>query len=384
MILSGKKLVHGRFWLSLLAALYVSLAGCRSATHSELEDSRPRVNASEAPVGYAPAETLEYRSPHSDRESLQAKKTLRIATYNVENMFIREAIPASVRFEGDKLEFKSERELQWVAKVIGEIAPDIAVLEEVEANSLDYFCQHYLKNSYNTLVIRGNDGRGIDVAAIVKATTPVSITYESHKNEQFSDQMYPKTQKVFSRDVVTMLVKLGDQASPSLVLMGLHGKSKRQDNPQDHESNDLRRQQGERTKQIAEYYRIKYKVPVLIAGDFNDPPNEAKAYESLRQANYKDGFEISKMNPIRQKGDIRRVTHTYHPNRGPTVKGQLDAIFVSPEGHNLVQSTTIYKYKDNSGKEISLPNTFDERAKLPSDHWPLYIDFSIAGLNRPN
>ncbi len=324
--------------------------------------------------------------PQADVNAFLERKGFKAGSFNVENFFtsVGSFKPDPVtgkRIQVKPADIKPEKARQGVAKAILGMDLDVAVLQEVEVNAAEEFCATDLGGKYTAVTIRGNDGRGIDVVAIVKKGSPLEFTYNSHKNEPFNDPMYPNHPKLFSRDVVALEARLPGHAKPLFVMLGLHGKSKRTDSQADPESTHFREAQGDRLADIAQMYTDKYNAPVIIGGDFNDGPNTSPAYHAIRDMGFKDSLDVTKGAKI-PLGDKRRTTHTYHPRGGRTEYSQLDALMMSPNAQDLVMDSQIYNYVDDRGRPMPIPDTFQQREKQPSDHRPVFMTLDLQAMLR--
>jgi len=322
--------------------------------------------------------------PKADLPAFLARKEFIVETYNVANLFssvgsFKPDPKTGKRLQVKDADIKSEKARKGVAKTILTTNPDIAVLQEVELRAGEEFCAQELGGQYTALEIRGNDGRGIDVVVIVKKGLPIEVTYKSHKNEPLEDDLYPDMERVFSRDVTASELRIKGTDKPFLVLLGGHGKSKRTETEEDPQSTHLREQQGDRWADIAQMYMDKYGAPVISGADYNDSPHTARAYQGFRDMGFKDAFDVTKGAKI-PLGDKRRVTHTYHPRGGDTEYSQLDALLVSPDAQDLVLDVKVQPYYDSNGREMPVPDTFEQRAKQPSDHRAVVMKLDLQAL----
>ena len=113
-------------------------------------------------------------------------------------------------------------------------------------------------------------------------------------------------------------------------------------------------------------------VPVILAGDFNGNFNKEEAFATMRKAlDMEDPFNVLKI------GEADRLTHTYHPKGEPRHTDQLDYLLVSRNILACIKTAYVYRYKDAQGKVKPIPQTFNQRKKNPSDHFPvaLQLDF---------
>jgi endonuclease/exonuclease/phosphatase family metal-dependent hydrolase len=114
-------------------------------------------------------------------------------------------------------------------------------------------------------------------------------------------------------------------------------------------------------------------VPVVVGGDFNNDVRMCPEVEPIR-AIMMDPFDVKGIR------GLPRMTHTFHPRGGRSSFHQLDALFVTPGLQDNVVSIETYRYKDADGNELPLPQTFNERARNPSDHFPLTLTLSTEDV----
>lgn len=306
---------------------------------------------------------------------------LRIGSYNILNLFqmVGEWVPdfnrPGKRKQVAPPNFKRQDQLEGSAQAILESDLDIVVLQEVEdIKALRVFSDRFLGGLYEAMLIEGNDGRGIDVGFLVKKDLPLKFEVFTNKDEVWDDPIFGAGKKLFSRDLPA-LVASTEEGAPLFVLLGTHYKSKRTRDPRDPESEGLRRAQVERTAEIALRYMKRYgAVPIMLAGDFNGEPNQERTFVALKRfAKMTDSLD--QLQPPLPY--LKRVTHTYHPNGKPAEKRQIDAIFILAAFAALILGAWVYRYKDKQGRELPLPDSFKQREKNPSDHFPVIalLDF---------
>jgi hypothetical protein len=312
--------------------------------------------------------------------ALNTVKEIKVLQYNVENLFM--SVGKHERLTGNEFKRVSESELKpaWqlegVAKPMKEYDPDLMVLEEVESlDSLAQFNTDYLGGRYRPLLVKGNDERGINIGFYVKQDLPLDIVVESHKDMQWTDPTTGRTEKLFSRDLPAVMVRRqGETGKPLLIVLGNHAKSKR-DRGGDPLSEKLRAAQYEGVAEIIDGYVAKYgkDVPILMAGDFNTDVRNSASVKPVRDR-MMDAFDIKGLQ------GLARVTHTFHPHGGKAEYNQIDAVFVSPGLSKSIVAASVYRYKDQSGREKPLPKTYDERGKNPSDHFPVMVTVSTEKI----
>lgn len=311
---------------------------------------------------------------------LETVTSLKMMAYNVENLFMRLGKFERISDEEFKritdAEVKPEAELEGIATAITDSNPDFIVMEEVEGvEAIQRFSEDHLNNKYKAMLVEGNDERGIQIGFLVKRDLPLDITLETHKDATWTEN--GKTTRLFSRDAPALIVRRktdGPNAQPVMIFIGVHGKSQR-DRGSDTRSVKLRTAQYEEVGRIVDGYQSKFgkDVPIMIGGDFNIDVRTEPDVEAVRER-MMDPFDIKGI-----KGEAR-MTHTYHPRGGRSSYHQLDAIFVSPSLKNSIEDVHVYRYKDDRGNEKPLPDSFEERSRNPSDHFPVVITISTEEI----
>lgn len=305
---------------------------------------------------------------------------LKLGTYNVLNLF--EMVGKWVH--GKKVEdkkLKAEWQLKESAKAILESDLDIVSLQEVEnLAALQHFNDQYLGGKYRVLLIEGNDARGIDVGFLVKKDLPFEIEHRTNKDELWTDPLDGQEKKLFSRDLPALVVRARGAQKPLFILLGTHYKSKRsrvEDDPTN-TSEEVRRAQAERTAEIIGRLRAEFgeDAPIMLAGDFNGDIVHENTFDSLKNAGMTDALDLAQP-PLKPE---ERVTHTYHPRDGPVHKAQMDGFMLSGTLAKLLASALVYRYRDAQGNVKPIPDTYEERSKNPSDHFPLLVTIRFQPL----
>lgn len=245
-----------------------------------------------------------------------------------------------------------------------EVLPHFIASPEVEnakaGNHL--FNTGILQGKYKVFAIEGNDDRGIDVSLQVRADLHVKVEMQTHRHAMWFDPATQREVRLFSRDLPVMIVRDYDSNDVKLIFIGYHGKSKR-DRKGDRESDRLATAQFFGAAAIIREYKKRFPgVPIVTAGDLNRDGRFEEEVAPLK-AELTDAFDIVEPNT--------RITQTFHPNRGETVKSQLDAILVSNEVKPFVKKTMVIPEFDHiTGEPLDFaPRSFDERNdRYPSDH----------------
>jgi hypothetical protein len=260
---------------------------------------------------------------------------------------------------------------------------DIIVCPEVQGEAAaKEFSRRFLDDQYDVLFIRGNDFRRMDIAYFVKKNLPIEIQYVSNKQARAPPGKGVQ-ELVFSRDLPMAIVYAnGNREKPLFVLTGAHFKSKmhvRADLNRgieaDHEGSRLRTYQVHTSIKIIEqvYQYFGQKVPIFLAGDFNNTLNGQNEMMGYSRAGYADVFDLSPK-PLKQK---ERVTHAYFGRGGDKEYQQVDGILVLGKQFVKIHDSGIVPYLFPDGKQKPLPRNYNERETNPSDHWMIFTDVTF-------
>jgi endonuclease/exonuclease/phosphatase family metal-dependent hydrolase len=222
--------------------------------------------------------------------------SIRVTTFNVENLFNRYAlldVPwenrsyerivqavglASIASRaGDLVSYETTAvQRDNTARAILDAKPDVLAVQEVEnLYTLRIFNKQYLKNYFDRIVlIDGNDPRGIDVGFLVRKGFAGKITgIRTHVDEGKGGKPvirgpggpsgigYLAANAVFSRDCLCVDVAVGNKTLAFLV-----NHLKAQDGTED--ADKRRAKQAERVAEIAAEARQQGKRPIVL-GDLN-------------------------------------------------------------------------------------------------------------------
>lgn len=319
-------------------------------------------------------------SPVTPKRDWSQITTLRVMSYNVENLFwhvgkyVRDVDgtmkPSFQDQKGPK--FKPEEKIDAIRALIEEEAPDIIELQEVEGSeALMHLAEKRLNGKYQGFIVKGNDDRGINVGVLVRSDLPLFAEYLTNKDVTYQD---PKRAtgdiKLFSRDLPALVLRRSPQAEPFMVIVGNHAKSMR-DRPGDPQSVRLRTAQYKKAAEIIEGYAKTYpQARIILAGDFNTDTRSASDLDPIR-AIMPSGFEITGV-PVDQQ-----ITYTYHPYGAPTVYNRLDDIRIYQRDRAAIKAMRVVPYKDANGNPQPPSATYKERQKQPSDHRPVVADILV-------
>ncbi len=199
-----------------------------------------------------------------------AEEVVRVATWNVENLFDRFDDP----YRDDqrtKPAYASDARLGRLAAILTELDADVVCLQEVENRPLleAFNREHLGPLGYEVVLFEGNDGRGIDVAVLSRL--PVGAV-TSYRHLRFEDAE-GKPQH-FRRDLLR--VRIGGPLDADVYVV--HLKSQHGGDPADvARASEARAAAGVIAAEMARDpgYRA------LIAGDFNDTPDSPTLKELL-------------------------------------------------------------------------------------------------------
>ncbi len=284
----------------------------------------------------------------------EQKKTLRIATYNVENLYDRYDNPYSSKDSrvDQNTSPKPARELYALSKVIKSINADIIALQEVENRGfLSEFNSSYLRElKYKYVVLieanssKTSRGRGIDVAVLSRVPVYSATTFQHHK---FPLNKKKNSKASFSRDFLH--VKLMPENFPEINLFVLHPISKLGGVYAHYRR--IAEAKGAAAVVIKELG--KEKDPwIVIAGDFNDSPTS----ESLKHYLNIPGIPLKRIPAY----DSKKKEFTFYSKGDSYPPSVLDHILVSKPVENALVSTTAEIWNDKT-------------AESASDHRPVYI-----------
>ncbi|WP_437877377.1 endonuclease/exonuclease/phosphatase family protein [Sorangium sp. So ce513] len=167
--------------------------------------------------------------------------------------------------------YREKREA--IAAVLQQLAPDVAVLQEVEhLDVLEDLNRIELGGAYpHAALVEAYDPRGIDVGALSKIPFDKVV---SHKDDRFTLRGTQGPVYTFTRDCLELHLTHGGR---KVILLGVHFKAKAApDNP------DRRLAEAQRARAIADALAAEHPTAAIaVLGDFNDlpgsPPVEAIA-----------------------------------------------------------------------------------------------------------
>ena len=279
---------------------------------------------------------------------------MKLLLFNLENFFLNQL--------DDQ---KPPEKVEWIARIIKELTPDILMLCEIGGlESLDIFNHKYLDNQFLPFILPGNSTRGIEIGYLVKKSLPFSFMHLSHK------------EKAFSRDVSEL--RFIQNSIPKMIILLVHLKSK-----WDREGNDPNGflQRSHEVEMLLEIYKqrqLEYPhSTILIAGDMNGSAQKNNCEREFRSIYQQTDF-IDVLD-ILDTPDESRVTFVHFNKDAKPLHYQLDYIFLSKSlEHKVIKEESgIYLFKAENGSPLRLPENSFERYALPSDHYPLVLTFDF-------
>jgi len=297
---------------------------------------------------------------------------LRLATFNVENLFARYRFKDSVQPTADDgfsvndtaFRIHEEESKKITAKAIRTVNADVICLQEVESLPvLDRFNAVYLGGMKYThrAVIDCFDPRQIDVAVLSRY--PI-VALRSHREERNKKG----TAFLFSRDCLEIELNVDGK---SLTLYANHFKSMMGGR----EATRVRRQeQAERVADIVDtrWKKSAYKGNFVVLGDLNDYPDGKTGLAALLD-------HKGLTNVLARLPTAEQWTHYY---AGENAYRQLDYLFLSSglaklnPGKPAVMRRGL-PWRAQKVTEDRLDGVGENDPKA-SDHAPLYMDITLG------
>lgn len=266
-----------------------------------------------------------------------------------------------------KREEVNEQATRNTAAVIADIDPDVlAVVEAEDRPALARFNENVLKLEQgkdkcfaHTMLIDGNDERGIDVGLFAKEGFPV-VGMRSHVDDPAANG-----KPIFSRDCAEFEFEVN---GAKLLLMANHLKSKGFGKAST--SNARREAQAER---IAEIYGERKKEGwrnVVVAGDLNDTPDSRPLAPLLEETDLKDASQLQGWVWGEREG-------TY----GGGKKEKIDYLLLSPALQGKVTAGGVNRKGLWHGPRTKNPwemlPTLTKEVEAASDHAAVWVELDL-------
>ncbi|MBL1174511.1 MAG: endonuclease/exonuclease/phosphatase family protein [Pantanalinema sp. GBBB05] len=254
--------------------------------------------------------------------------------------------------------------MKMTARVIQDVNADILTVVEAENRiALNHFNQQLLKpiaaDYRETMLIDGNDERGIDVGILTKPGCQIE-SMVSHINDRQGE--FP----IFSRDCPEFTIRVGQT---TLLVLVNHFKSKGFGSQT--ASNAKRRSQAQRVREIYEQRKREGIELIVIAGDLNDTPT-SKPLEPL----------------LADRSDLRDIS--LHPSfvsdgrpgtyGNGTASQKIDYLLLSPALFDRVSSGGVFRQGVWGGKNGTLFPHYAEMTQAihaASDHAAIWADIDL-------
>jgi endonuclease/exonuclease/phosphatase family metal-dependent hydrolase/predicted small lipoprotein YifL len=291
---------------------------------------------------------------------------LRIATYNIRNLFDGKPNPGQPIIAADDAETaagpeqaKPEKELQALSVSMHEINADLIGMQEVESKAtLTAFRDRFLKDmGYQEVVlVEGNDERGIDVALFSRY--PV-LNVKSHKDVRFPVQ--GQGIQGFNRDLLQ--VKIQGPNNYTFTVFVAHLKSQHGEAVADAK----RRAEAEAANRIIrEFQQANPNENVVMMGDFNDTFQTA---EIAPLVSPQSGLGFTDI--INQDLGAGPEVFSYHPSK---YRSRIDYILLNQNMKREYINKSVKLYKPlKDGNTWQKLYFYDA-----SDHIPVTIDLDLS------
>lgn len=302
---------------------------------------------------------MQARSTNVRGMNAASPQRLRIATYNIRNLFDGIANPGQQAVGTEAEKAKPEKELQALSLAMHDINADIIGLQEVESKStLTQFRDRFLGDmGYREVVlIEGNDERGIDVALFSRF--PVTAV-KSHKEVRFP--VPGQGTQGFNRDLLQ--VRIQGPNNYMVTVFVLHLKSQHGEAVAD----AIRRAEAEAAHRIIKaFQQANPNENVVVMGDFNDQYNTA---EIAPLVSPQSGLGLNDI--IHQEMGAGPNVFSYHPQK---YRSRIDYLLLNDNMKRdyTPKSATLYK-PFKQGEAWQKLYFYDA-----SDHIPMTIDLDVS------
>ncbi len=277
---------------------------------------------------------------------------LKVATYNIENLFDVFDDPYT---PDERTRVKPREQLEQVAAMIRKLDADIIAFQEIEnEHVLKAFITEMLGDMNYKYVACGstNDGRGIRNA--IASRLPIrSIT--SHRFIDLKLEDDPRLWR-FARDLMQVQIELSDQRVLHTFIV--HFKSKRDDGA-DKQGASWRLAEATAVKRIIDgLLKADPQAWIIMTGDLNDTPESAPVQKLLAPADTEGGSRLTDLH-AHLTGE-EAVSYLKKPHRD-----RIDYIMTSPAlTRRLVKESAVIV---NSDTDLT----------AGADHAPVVATFEI-------
>lgn len=315
---------------------------------------------------------------------------LRIMGQNFENLGSFVEIQRDGSTEKKIIVEKPEIHKRTLALRIKKQNPDIIIAAEIkDIQTASEYAEKYLDGLYQSILVEGNDRRGIDVCFFIKKDLPFDIQVQSHK-----EIPTPKEEVIdplFSRDLPILLIRQPNalpKSQPLMVLAGVHYKAQMPDPVKDQKAQVRRAKQVSQTVKILQNLKKTFPdSPIYLSGDFNNDVRDKKSeFKPFYDNSFNDAMNIAKDSPPESQ---RGTQYFFFGEKAPPEQQgllsneQLDVVFADINGQKYILSAGIQRDVDEKGVERPKPQTPEEVNERASDHDGVFavIDFKSLYQN---
>ena len=284
---------------------------------------------------------------------------MRIATYNVRNLFTPEEAL------GRGVPERSEAELKALAGTVAAVNADVWMLQEVGSVAALALLNDRLALPYPFVeVLPGNSNRGIHLAVLSREPFELTshrdrVLTDGNRSEllEFATEADARASRTLPLKVQRdfLLVELGLADEPGLAIFNVHLKSQTNRNWRLLAADVIRSAESAMLAQLIRDYLLRHpERMLLLAGDFND----TRYSDALRPL-----FDLPLSDPLGEMlSRSNRNPSTYWPKR----RMRLDFILTSEAAQRQLvpDSPRIHA---------------NQRARRASDHYPVSIDLRLTG-----
>ena len=328
---------------------------------------------------------------------------LKICLHNVENLFLLfDELPRGNWQQENEIQWqkrstsiypnKSLRKTLELGAIFKDIDADIFMLCEVGGSeSLNNFNHLFLDSKYSTALVEGNSDRNIDVGFLIRKNLGFYFDLQSNKDRPINylypheraeldahfldrDEKPPASLK-FSRDAAELRLFTREVDKPFLMILLTHLKSRL--DPERIDPQGFERRQAELLTLLEIQKEMRQKnpeTPLIVAGDFNGHaglPKPDPEFETLYvKTDLRDILELSET-PLAERATYYQLRNNYKAEGR-----QIDFCFLSKPAQSLLKKSSphVYRFRDEYGLKIGIPNTLEAKLNLPSDHYPLVFE----------
>jgi endonuclease/exonuclease/phosphatase family metal-dependent hydrolase len=302
---------------------------------------------------------------------------IKLMLFNTQDLFVfmdnyqDENLQELNEYQWQKLtsSFYGNKELEKVkdiARAVLEVDPDILMLVEVGGEeSLINFSRYFLNDQYQVFHAPSNSDRGIDTGYLVKKDLPFKIRLRNFSKVRLNNGKKP------ARGFLRLDLQKDDA---KLAVILTHLKSKLDLKKEDYEGRGQRKAEVDFLIKMLREHPANY--PLVIAGDLNGVIYKEETEEELKSLAQADMLDV--LEHIQIPVD-ERFTYVYFNNGGNRFPMQLDYILVNKlySDRIFTDESGVYRFKTESGIEMSMPDNRLQKSYFPSDHYPVVLSFMV-------